>query len=226
MTILSLRRVLHLRQIVPSSFLIYSTLSIFLSRLCFLMPPVIAPHRAFTQPVSAMCKNGLQALCRHFGLDDDGPVATLRQLLKTHLRNNRAQLADNPIYVRLYPRHRRRQQNLQPANEPDEDHPDNDQDRDSQRNRSPSLNPSIDGEWHGIQQPNIDIDAVNPPSLPSRHPSTNPATTPLLRSPEPEEPPFSQPEQERHPSSYFSTYTFSFPCYITSFLLHIYIEAS
>jgi len=194
------------------------------------MPPVIAPHRAFTQPVSAMRKNGLQALCRHFGLDDNGPVATLRQLLKTHLRNNRAWLADNPIYIRLYPRHGRRQQNFQPANEPDEDHPDNDQDRNSQRTCSPTLTPPIDDEWHGIHHPNIDIGAVIPPSLPSQHPSTNPATTPLIRSPEPEEPPFPhwQPEQERRPSSSFSTYTFSFPCYTTSesLFLHIYIEAS
>ena len=55
------------------------------------MPPIIAPHRAFTQPVTAMLKKDLRASCRHFELDDDGPVATLRQLLKTHLRDNRVQ---------------------------------------------------------------------------------------------------------------------------------------
>jgi len=59
-----------------------------------------------------MRKNGLQALCRHFGLDNDGPVITLRQTIKTHLRDNHAQLANNAIYTRLYPRGPGRQKNF------------------------------------------------------------------------------------------------------------------
>jgi hypothetical protein len=73
-----------------------------------------------------MRKNNLQALCRHFELNDNGPVTTLRQLLKTHLQNNREQLANNPNYVRLYPRHSRDRQNFQPKR----DHPNDDQDND------------------------------------------------------------------------------------------------
>jgi hypothetical protein len=168
------------------------------------MPPVIARHQAFTQPVSAMRKNALQALCRHFGLDDIGPVTTLRQILKTHLQDNHAQLANNAIYTRLYPRGPGRQ-NLRPPIEHNED-------RNSHRSHSPTPTPSIDDSWNGIPDagiPDIDIDdaiSVNPPSLPSRRPSPDIAA----RSPEPEEIPIPQFGQERHLSIPLSTYTFPF----------------
>jgi hypothetical protein len=168
------------------------------------MPPVI--NHAFTQPVSAMRKNSLQALCRHFGLTDDGPVTTLRQRLKTHLQDNREQLENNPIYLRLYPRHGRGQQNIQPAVEPEEDLPNNDQDNETHHGSPAPSAPSIYSEWHGIHQPENDIndagDIANPP-LSSRQPSANPTIPPSIRSPEPEEAPF---PQQRHQSPSFSTY--------------------
>ena len=167
-----------------------------------------------------MRKNNLQALCRHFELDDTGPVITLRRLLKAHLQTNREQLENDPTYIRLYPRYGRGRQNFQPDRHGS--HPNDDQDHDSRRN---SHTP-FDDEWHGIRQPDVDIDnaadTVNPPSPPSRHASQNLNTPPS--SPEQEEPhPFPHPAQERHPSTSFSTYTY----YLFSFrALPLYFPTS
>jgi hypothetical protein len=173
------------------------------------MPPIINHQQPFTQPVSAMRKNALQALCRHFELDDEGPVITLRQRLKVFLQEHHEQLEDNPIYSRLYPR--RGRQILQPVNDHNGD--DNDQDHGSQHSvpGTPALTNNSD--WHGIHQPGDDNDNIDniinpPPSVSSRHPS---ATPPLIRTPEPEEAPFPQSEQERHRSLSLSTYNLFSP---------------
>ena len=157
-----------------------------------------APIRPFTQPVSAMRKNHLQALCRHFNLDDDGPVTTLRELLKTHLRNNRQRLEDNPIYARLYPRLGR---GRQPGrNQPDDHH--HDEDHNPQRNsQPPPPAPSDHDEWHGIQHPDDDNDANDVAGTRNNSP---------IPSPEPDDPPRSpQTIQGRRRSVSFSTYLFS-----------------
>jgi hypothetical protein len=168
------------------------------------MPPVVAPHGIFTQPVSAMRKNDLQALCRHFAIDDAGPVITLRQLLKTHLRDNRELLEADPLYARLYPRHGRGRQNSQPLPSDHGDNlPDDNQNFNPQHN---SPTPSFDDEWHGIQQPIHNADELDdPPLLPSRQPSIVPATPPFIRSPTPEDFPLPQPEPRRQRSVSFST---------------------
>jgi len=156
-----------------------------------------ARPRPFTQPISAMRKNGLQALCRHFELDDDGPVTTLRQLLKTHLQNNRHLLENDPVYTRLYPRPGR---GRRPLPNP----PDNDQDHDHDHNshhggsRAPST-PSVDEEWHGIHQlPDADVNNNAVTANNSPH-----------QSPEPDEPPrLPHITQDRQRSTSISAYTF------------------
>jgi len=138
-----------------------------------------APIRPFTQPVSTMRKNHLQALCRHFNLDNDRPVTNLRQSLKTHLQDNHRQLENNPIYTRLYPR-------LGRGRRPGLNLPNYDQDRDQDHNQdhSPQCDnhvspaPSIAEEWHGIHHTDDDADSA-----------ASIANNPPIPSPEPDDPP-------------------------------------
>src|SRR5258707_11416084 len=174
------------------------------------MPPLNLQH-AINQPVSAMCKNDLQALCQHFELDDNGPVTALRQCLKNYLQNNCRQLKNNPIYSRLYPHQGR--QNPQPAHDPDdhEDDPDNGQDQNTQQNPG-TPPPSDNADWHGLNQPEGDIadnnSDVHPLSNHSRLPSAIPVAPSLSRTPATED---VFPGQERLWSPSFSMYTPSPP---------------
>ncbi len=155
--------------------------------------------RPFTQPVSAMRKNNLQALCRHFELDDDGPVTTLRRLLKTYLQNNRQQLEGNPVYTRLYPRHGR---GRRPLADRDHDNENRDDNLGPQRDDRVSPTPSFNDEWDGIRLPDANVNnatdtAINTP--PSSPPPDDPPRLPQLEI-----------THERHRSASFSTFNFLF----------------
>ena len=148
------------------------------------MPPI----PAYRKLVSQMKKRELQALSRHFDLDDDGLVADLRTRLNDYLTTHRNTLQNNPLYTRLYPRRGPRNQLQLPGNNNNNDNndddvgdidindnnennidvgPDNNSDNADDHPDPPNhhRSPSVEGSWHGIGGHN----SPPPSEVPSQH---------------------------------------------------------